>query len=64
MDKIRIWFKDEFYTSYYENVIAWEFVDNFFKFTNDEGVYYVDTSTIKQLLIGPMEEEGEHDTRS
>lgn len=62
MDRIRIWFKDEFYTSYHENVIAWEFIDNFFKFTNDEGVHYVDTGTIKQLLIGPMEEEGEHDT--
>ena len=62
MDRIRIWFKDEFYTSYYENVIAWDFIDNFFKFTNDEGVHYVATGTIKQLLIGPMEEEGEHDT--
>lgn len=56
MDKIRVWFKDEFYTSYFENVTAWEFDGDFFKFLNDEGEHYIDTKSIKQLLIGPMEE--------
>ena len=64
MNRIRIWFKDEYYSSYFENVISWEFDGDFFKFLNDEGGYYIDTKSIKQLLIGPMKEEGEHDTGS
>ena len=62
MDKIRIWFKDEFYTSYFENVTSWEFDGDFFKFKNDEGEHYIDTKSIKQLLIGPMEEEDNNAT--
>lgn len=49
MDKIRVWFKDEYYSSYFENVVAWEFYGDFFKFLNNEGIHYIDTKLIKQL---------------
>lgn len=56
MDKIRIWFKDEFYSDYYENVTNWEISDNFFIISQEKTTTYIKISEIKQILIGSMEE--------
>ena len=60
MDKIRIWFKDEFYSKYFENVTNWEFEDGFLKITNNEGVWYVATVSIHYMIIGEQEAGNEH----
>lgn len=60
MDKIRIWFKDAFYSDYYENVTNWDFDGDFFVISQEKKINYIKLSEIKQILIGSME-EGEDD---
>ena len=57
MDKIRIWFKSDFYSDYYENVTNWEICDDFFIIFQEKATTYIAISEIKQILIGSMEEE-------
>ena len=56
MDKIRIWFKDAFYSDYYENVTNWDFDGDFFVISQEKKISYIKLSEIKQILIGSMEE--------
>ena len=57
MDKIRIWFKDDIYSDYYENVTNWDFEDEFFVISQEKKTTYIKISEIKQILIGSMEED-------
>ena len=57
MDKIRIWFKNEWASKYIENVTNWEFEADYLKITNNEGTYFVATDTIHYLIIGSMDEK-------
>ena len=57
MDKIRIWFKNEWASKYIENVTEWKFETDYLVIKNNEGVYFVATDTIHYLIIGSMEED-------
>lgn len=57
MDKIRIWFKNEWASKYIENVTKWEFEADYLKITTKEELYFVQTDTIQYLMIGSMEDE-------
>ena len=57
MDKIRIWFKNEWASKYIENITKWEFEADYLKITNNEGTYFVATDTIHYLIIGSMDEK-------
>ena len=57
MDKIRIWFKNEWASKYIENVTNWEFSGDYLEITTKEGLYFVKTDTIQCLMIGSMEDE-------
>ena len=57
MDKIRIWFKDEWASKYIENVTKWKFETDYLIIYSKEGTYFVKTDTIQYLIIGSMEDE-------
>ena len=57
MDKIRIWFKNEWASKYIENVATWEFNGDYLEITTKEELYFVQTDTIQYLMIGSMEDE-------
>ncbi len=57
MDKIRIWFKNEWASKYIENVTNWEFSGDYLEITTKEDLYFVKTDTIQYLMIGSMEDE-------
>lgn len=57
MDKIRIWFKNEWASKYIENVTEWKFELGYLVIKSNEGSYFVATETIQYLIIGSMEDE-------
>lgn len=57
MDKIRIWFKNEWASKYIENVTEWKFETDYLVIKSKEGIYFVSTDTIHYLIIGSMDEK-------